>query len=104
MPASQLVLQFRGAGVEDLDEVLEVEDALFEMLADAEEMDGHDITARARNIYILTDNADATFRRLAPFLERAHLLDDVIAAARALPTESFTLLWPRDRHEAFSLS
>ena len=74
VPSFQLVLQFRGASIQDLDEVLEVEAALFEMLGDGEELAGHDIGERARNIFIATDDPDATFRRLMPFLERAHLL------------------------------
>ena len=82
VPHFQLVLQFRGTSIEDLDEVLEVEDALFEMLSEHEELSGHDIGSSARNILIATDDPDATFRRLTPFLERLRLLPQLIAAAR----------------------
>ncbi len=103
MPSFQLVLQFRGASIQDLDEVLEVEGALFEMLGDREELAGHDIGERARNIFIATDDPDATFRRLMPFLERAHLLAHLVAAARPAHEERYRVLWPPDRPDGFSL-
>jgi hypothetical protein len=104
MAMFDLVLQFRGRSVEDLDELLEVEDALFEMLAVGEELDGHEVGAHARNIHIATADAEATFRRLLPFLTDARLLDGVIAAARPFPGGSYTVLWPRAHRAAFSLT
>lgn len=102
MPSFELVLQFRGRAVEDADEVMEVEDALFEMLRDGEALEGHEIGAAARNICVVTGDAEATFGRLAPFLARARLIDAVIAAARPLPGERYTVLWPRDHPDPFS--
>jgi hypothetical protein len=104
VPAFQLVLQFRGTAIEDLDELLEVEDALFEMLGDREELAGHDIGDGVRNILIATDDPDATFRGLMPFLERAHLLADLVAAARAVHEKRYRVLWPPDQPDVFSLS
>jgi hypothetical protein len=103
VPSFQLVLQFRGASIQDVDEVLEVEDALIEMLGDREELAGHDIGERVRNIFIATDDPDATFRRLMPFLERAHLLEHLVAAARPVHAERYRVLWPPDRSDRFSL-
>ena len=100
----QLVLQFRGAAVEDVDEVLEIEDALFEMLEDGEELDGHDVRAGARNIYILTATPEATFRRIEPFLARARLLDALTAAYRPPSADTFTTLWPAVGREPFTLA
>ncbi len=102
MPSFRLVLQFRGRAVEDVDEIVEIEDALFEMLAAGEELDGHDIGASARNIYIATTDPAATFRRLTPFLARAQLLTEVIAAARGPEVHEFVVLWPQDHACAFS--
>ena len=104
MPDVQLVLQFRGSAVEDVDEVLEIEDALFEMLEDGEELDGHDVRAGARNIYILSPSPEATFRRVEPFLARARLLVAVTAAFRPSGAAAFTILWPADRREPFALA
>jgi hypothetical protein len=104
MADGQLVLQFRGTAVEDVDEVREIEDALFEMLDEGEELAGHDVLASARNIYILTAAPEATFRRLEPFLARARLLDAVAAAFRSPGSAAFTRLWPAGRREPFSLA
>ena len=104
MPDVQLVLQFRGTAVEDVDEVTEIEDALFEMLEDGEELDGHDVRAGARSIYVLTPSPEATFRRVLPFLARARLLDAVTAAFRPPGAAAFTILWPADRREPFVLA
>lgn len=104
MSAFQLVLQFRGASIEGLDELLEVEDALSAMLEDREELEGHDIGTSARNIFIVTDDPDATFRRLTPFLERARLLAPLIVAARPLNGERYRILYPADHHGGFSLT
>jgi hypothetical protein len=103
VPDFQLVLQFRGASIEDLDELLEVEDALLTILEGREELAGHEIGGSARNIFIATDDADTTFGRLKPFLAHAHLLVSVIAAARPMDEARYRILWPRDRRDEFSL-
>jgi len=91
----ELVLSFRGRKVETEDEVLEVEDALFEILETGEAWDGHDMRASARNVSVVTPDAQATFARIAPFLSRAGLIDDVTVAARPLASDTFVTLWPR---------
>jgi hypothetical protein len=98
----ELVLQFRGPRVETEDEVVEIEDALFELLADGESWDGHEVGVHARNILILTPDAPATFERIKPFLVRAGLIGDVAAAARPLAGETYATLWPRGDGRAFS--
>jgi hypothetical protein len=102
MPSFRLILQFRGRAVEDVDQIAEIEDALFEMLTAGEELDGHEIGASARNIYIATSDPEATFRRLTPFLAGAQLLDEVIAAARGPDVHGYAVLWPSDHTRAFS--
>lgn len=94
MPGYSLTLAFRGRAVEDLEELLEVEDALYEMLAGGEEMDGHEITPQARLLFVLTDDADATFRRLLPFLRNAQLLEHLTATAAPLAGGDAVVLWP----------
>ncbi len=103
MPASRLVLQFRGRAIEDADEVAEVEDALFEMLADGEALDGHDIFVAARNVYVLTDDPAGAFRRFEPFLARAGLADGLVAAYRPHAADAYTILWPHAPAAPFSL-
>jgi hypothetical protein len=103
MAPSRLVLQFRGRAVEDADEVAEVEDALSEMLVDGGALAGHDITATARNMYVLTDDPAATFRRFEPFLARAGLADGLVAAFHAPASHAYTILWPDAPTAPFSL-
>jgi len=91
----ELVLSFRGRKVETEDEVLEIEDALFEILDDGEAWDGHDVRASSRDVSVVTPDAQATFARLTPFLSSAGLMDDVTVAARPLPGGTFVTLWPR---------
>jgi hypothetical protein len=98
----ELVLQFRGRRVETEDEIVEIEDALLEILEDDELWDGHEVLASARNISVTTRDPKATFARIAPFLASAGLIGHVVAAARPLAGEAFTTLWPHDHGQAFS--
>ena len=95
MGGYELVLQFRGRQVETEDEIVEIEDALSEVLVTGEACAGHDVASSARTILVETPDAQATFARIAPFLMRAGLIDDVVVAARALAGTDFVTLWPR---------
>lgn len=91
----ELVLSFRGRRVETEDEVVEIEDALFELLEAGESWDGHDLGAAGHNVRLRTPDAQATFARICPFLERAGLIDHVTVAARsAVLGDRFVTLWP----------
>ena len=81
MAGYELVLQFRGPKVETEDEIVEIEDALFEVLEHGESWTGHDVRAAARNIVVETPDAQATF-------------DDVVVGARPLAGTDFVTLWP----------
>ena len=59
---------------------------------------------RARNILIVTDDPDATFRHLTPFLQRARLLVSLVVAARAANEGRYRVLWPADHQGEFSLA
>jgi len=94
MASCELVLRFRGRRVETEDELIEIEDALVELLVDGEAFEGHEVGEESRDICLATDDAEATFARIAPFLARAALLDHVVAAARPLRGDAFTTIWP----------
>ena len=91
----ELVLSFRGRRVETEDEIVEIEDALFELLDNGESWDGHEMRAAARNVSVITPDAQATFARIAPFLSSAGLIDHVTVAARPIASDTFVTLWPR---------
>jgi hypothetical protein len=92
--AYELVLQFRGPAVETEDEVVEIEDVLFELLTGSETIDGHEVGAHARNISLLTADPRATFARMKPFLAQAHLVEHTVAAFRSPPAQAYTVIWP----------
>jgi hypothetical protein len=91
----KLVLSFRGRRVETEDEILEIEDALFEILEAGETWDGHEVGASSRDVSVVTPDAEATFARLSPFLSSAGLIDHVTVAARPLAGGALVTLWPR---------
>jgi hypothetical protein len=95
LEAYELVLSFHGPRVETEDEIVEIEDALVELLEPGETWDGHAMRATTRDVSILTPDARDTFARVKPFLVRAGLIDHVTAAARPLAGERFVTLWPR---------
>jgi hypothetical protein len=96
LEAYELVLSFHGPRVETEDEVVEIEDALLEILERGEAWDGHAMRAVTRDVSILTPDARVTFARVEPFLVRAGLIDHVTAAARPLAGDGFVTLWPRE--------
>jgi hypothetical protein len=92
----ELVLSFRGPRVETEDEVVEIEDALVELLERGEMWDGHAMRAATRDVSIVTPDARVTFARVEPFLVSAGLIDHVTVEARPLAGDRFVTLWPRD--------
>jgi hypothetical protein len=96
----ELVLSFRGPRVETEDEVVEIEDALVELLDRGEALDGHEMRPATRDVSILTPDERGTIARVEPFLMRAGLIDHVTVVARPLAGGSFVTLWPRS-DEAF---
>jgi hypothetical protein len=81
--------------VETEDEIVEIEDVLFELLESGETCDGHEVRAATRNVSVVTPDAQSTFARIAPFLSRAGLIDHVTVAVRPLASNAFVTLWPR---------
>lgn len=91
----ELVLEFRGPRVETEDEVVEVEDALVEVLPDGDTLLDHEIGPEVRRILVATRDAATAMRHLLPFLERAGLVTGLCAHARAGRGEARVPLWPR---------
>lgn len=98
--AGELVLEFRGRRVETEDEIIEIEDALVEVLPDGDALQAHEIESEVRRIVVTTRDATETLRRLLPFLERAGLADDLCAHARIRSDTGGVRLWPPDRRQA----
>ena len=60
----QLVLQFCGDSLQDLDELIALEDELIEQLGDSADVDGHDVGSGETNIFIFTSDPKQTFERI----------------------------------------
>ena len=90
---SQLVLRFRKASV-STDAVHALELALAETLGETAQLDGHDIGMRTIDLFIVTTDPAGTFRRSKAALEKAQLLERVVAAHRVEGGSRFTVVWP----------
>ncbi len=91
---SQLVLKFRHRPGASLEYILALESELAAVLGDTAMVDGHDIRPDDINLYVITPDPAATFRRCKPTLERFELLDKVVAAHRFVGGIDFKVIWP----------
>ena len=100
----QLVLQFRGNSLGDLDDAAALEENLVTALGDSANVDGHDIGSGETNIFIITTDPEGTFRRAMPTLKRKKVLQSVTAAYRRVDGEQFTVIWPKGSKEPFVIA
>ena len=100
----QLVLQFRGHSLDDLDAIIALEDSLIEPLAGVAEVDGHDIGSGEANVFIFTPDPIGTFDAIRPILDRAKLLTAVTAAYRSDSGSTYTVVWPAQSTHAFRVA
>jgi len=100
----QLVLQFRGDSLADLDAIVALEETLTEQLGHGAEVDGHDVGSGEANLFVKTSDPVKTFASIQPFLDRANLLREVTVAYRPLDGGNYTVVWPRGSSRAFSVA
>jgi hypothetical protein len=98
-----LVIQFRGDSVGVLDTVVAIEDEFIELLGQPA-VDGHDIGMGECNIFIFTDDPNATFTAVKPVLRRNGHLKTIKAAYRDVEGEDYTILWPRNFKGEFGVA
>jgi hypothetical protein len=102
MTAHQLVLQFAGAAVLDLDALIEIEDALIDRLG-VDVVDGHDVGATECNIFLSTVDPAGTFELAKPVLEERQLLGVVVAAHRPVDDDRYHVIWPANYDRPFTV-
>ncbi len=100
----QLVLQFRGDSLADYDQMIAVEDRLIEALGDSAAVDGHDVGIGEANIFILTTDPAATFRKAQPVLRSMRQLEGVSAAFRDAMGDKLTVIWPEGATQEFRVA
>ena len=99
----QLVLQFRGDSLEDLDATVALEDQLIGELGDTADVDGHDVGSGETNIFIFTPDPQMTFRQLRPVLERTNSLQTVTVAYRLRNGNDYIVIWPEASTKVFRI-
>ena len=101
----QLVLQFSplGSNEEDFDKLIALEDQLIETLAGHAEVDGHDVGSNEGNVFVFSHNAEETFVKCFPVVERSGLLPLLAAGYRDVDGEDYMRIWPQGDTSRFSL-
>ena len=99
----QLVLQFAANSLREYDDLIALEQQLVEVLGESE-VDGHDMGSDEANIFILTSDAQKTFRQIAPTLERTGHIAAVTAAYRRTDADEYNVLWPENSLRPFSVT
>jgi hypothetical protein len=99
----QLVLQFAANSLRDYDDLVALEEQLIAELRDSN-VDGHDMGSGEANIFIITSDAQQTFRQLLPVLQRTGRLSEVTAAYRDTDKERYHVLWPEDSQRQFGVA
>jgi hypothetical protein len=90
----QLVLQWPASSVDDHDDMVALEEFLIENLAHGE-VDGHDGGQGEMNIFILTDDPEATFASVKALLEKRRAWIDIRIAYRETTRDGYHVLWPK---------
>jgi hypothetical protein len=99
----QLVIKFWRKSQKDDDFLVAMQDELKTVLGDSATLDGYDIHANEINLFILTQDAKHSFRRVKSVLESRGLLQGVSAASRLVGGAHFTSLWPLRAMRKFKL-
>ena len=100
----QLVLQVDGESPADFDAMVNLEHELTFELKDIAEVDGHDMGCGEINIFIMTSNPVAAFKKAKSVLDRHGLLAEVKSAFRLLSEDDYTTIWPENSTEKFSVA
>lgn len=99
----QLVIKLWRKSLQDEAFLATIESEFKEALGSAAELEGHDISAREINIFLLTADPRQSFRRARDALEKVGVLHGVSAAYRLVGGARFTSIWPLRATRKFTL-
>jgi len=91
----QLVLQWPATSIKDYDMLIEIEETLVEKLDNGCDVDGHDAGSEEMNIFIHTDEPEATFELIKRIIGTRDFWVDARVAYREFTGNTFTVLWPK---------
>jgi hypothetical protein len=95
----QLVLQVQNVASSDLERLLRWEKSIADCLAQSATVDGHDLGSGEFNIFIDTDNPEATFRSIMSCKDNAAMAWPTAVAYRRADSEDYIALWPPGQKE-----
>ena len=80
--------------MEDFDRLVALEDSLIEEMGNAATVDGHDFGSGQFNIFIVTDEPVASFRKGRGIVANQGIPNVMRSAYRELDGEDYVILWP----------
>lgn len=99
----QLIIKFWRKSLADEAFLATLESELKQALGDKVELEGHDVSAKEINLFMLTADPRHSFRRAKDVLEKLGVLPAVSAAFRLSGGAQFTSLWPLRSTRKFKL-
>lgn len=99
----QLVIKFWRKSLTDEIFLATIESELQEVLGQAAELDGYDVSAKEINLFVLTPDPRQAFRKVKGVLEKSGIVQGVSAAFRLVGGAQFTSVWPLRAMRKFSL-
>lgn len=101
---NQLVIKFWRNSFADEIFLATIESELKEVLGEAAELDGYDVSAKEINLFVLTPDPRPAFRKAKGVLEKLGIVQGVSAAYRLVGGAQFTSIWPLRVTRKFTLA
>jgi len=99
----QLVIKFWRKSLADEAFLTAIEGKLKEVLGDAVELEGYDVSSKEINLFMLASDPRHSFRRAKDILEEWGVLNGMSAAFRVVGGTHFTSIWPLRATRKFRL-
>ena len=93
-PQYQLVVLVKSVRSEDLNWLVQWENDISTQLGPSVDVDGHDFGSGEFNIFILTSDPTASFRKVQEFVAMRPLPNAMAAAYRQIDSDEYIVLWP----------
>ena len=99
------MIQFPQSAFPEFDDLVRYEDALIDVLADAHDVDGHDIGSGEVNFYVFTNEPPVALSTIRDGGDGSLLSHpEVRAAARPVDGEDYEALWPVGAERDFTIA
>ena len=99
----QLVIKFWRKSLQDETFLPAIQNELKDVLGDAAQLDGYDVSAEEINLFVITPDPKHSFRRIKSVLEKRGVVRGVSAAFRLAGGAQFTSIWPLRPMRKFKL-